>query len=95
MRTLLRPKPVMIFDEPVGYLNHALGKRLLDKIYELRNSRIVLISTHRLTNVEQADRIIVLGSGSVIESGTHAELLRNEGTYFQMWQHQKYKNLDD
>jgi len=61
----------------------------------LLKNKTALVIAHRLSTILRMDRIIVLEQGRIIEQGTHQQLLKREGRYFQMWQHQQGEFLDD
>jgi ABC-type transport system involved in cytochrome bd biosynthesis fused ATPase/permease subunit len=74
-RAFLRDAPVVVLDEPTSQLDPAHEAAIADSIARLRSGRTVLLVAHRLTTVFHADRIVVLGRGRVVESGTHADLV--------------------
>jgi len=80
-RAFLRPAPILILDEPSAYLDPALEVWLEQSIRQLCVGRTVLVIAHRLTTIQQADQILFLSNGCVVESGTHADLLSAGGFY--------------
>lgn len=85
-RAYLRDAPLLILDEPTSSLDPLQERRLLDSIHNLMNQRTTLLIAHRLSTVRQADNIIVLDSGRVVESGSHDSLLKSAGTYASLVQ---------
>lgn len=84
-RTFFRDAPLVILDEPTAALDAKAEHELFAKIGELFAGRSVLLISHRFSTVRSADRIYVLDSGSVVESGTHSELLARGGTYAELF----------
>ena len=80
-RAFLRPAPILILDEPSAYLDPALEVWLEQSIHQLCVGRTVLVIAHRLTTIQQANQILFLSNGHVVESGTHADLLSAGGSY--------------
>ncbi len=80
-RALLKNAPILILDEATSSLDTRSERRIQEALNELMKNRTTLVIAHRLSTVENADRIIVLHSGKVVESGTHSELLAQEGHY--------------
>jgi len=80
-RAYLRNAPLLILDEPTSSLDPIQEARLIKSIHDLVQGRTTLLIAHRLNTVQQAGNIIVLESGQVVESGTHASLLRSGGAY--------------
>ena len=87
-RALLKNSPVLILDEATSSLDTQSERRIQEALSELMKNRTTLVIAHRLSTVEQADRIIVLDSGSVVESGTHDELLAANGHYAALYRMQ-------
>ena len=75
-RALLKDAPILILDEATSALDTESERYIQAALARLVQNRTTFIIAHRLSTVEQADRIIVLDSGDIIETGTHAELLR-------------------
>jgi ATP-binding cassette subfamily B protein len=84
-RGIYRTAPLLIMDEPTAALDARAEYALFSSLRRLAQDRTVLIITHRLASVRQADRIYVLAHGSVIEAGTHAELLDLGGQYAELY----------
>jgi subfamily B ATP-binding cassette protein MsbA len=83
-RALLKDAPILILDEATSALDTEAERYIQAELAKLVQNRTTFIIAHRLSTVEQADRIIVLDGGRIIETGTHTELLRKEGTYSQL-----------
>lgn len=78
----------IVMDEPTSSIDPFEERRLLDSFSQALNGRTGLIITHRLALARLADRIIVLDEGQIVESGSHEELLSQEGLYNRMWKNQ-------
>ncbi len=83
-RALLKDAPILILDEATSALDTEAERHIQAALAQLVRNRTTFVIAHRLSTVEEADRIIVLDSGAIAESGTHAQLLARGGLYSQL-----------
>jgi len=84
-RVLLKNSPILIFDEATSALDSNSEAAIVEAMREIAEGRTTLVIAHRLSTIVDADKIIVLDHGSLVEEGTHADLLALQGRYAQMW----------
>jgi thiol reductant ABC exporter CydC subunit len=84
-RAVLAGFPVLVLDEPGEHLDTATADAIVADLLDRDPTQAVLLITHRLAGLEAVDEVLVLDRGRVMQRGTHAELLRREGPYAQMW----------
>ena len=84
-RALLKDAPILILDEATAALDNEAERLVQEAVNTLRRGRTSLVVAHRLSTIEQADRIVVVETGQVVESGTHAELLAAGGAYARLY----------
>lgn len=82
-RALLHDAPLMLLDEPTEGLDAATESQILDLIKQVMSNKTVLMVTHRLRGLDRFNQIVVMDDGKIIERGSHAELLRLCGRYYQ------------
>jgi ATP-binding cassette subfamily B protein len=87
-RAILRNPEVLLLDEATSALDPETEAQFNRALAELARDRTVISVTHRLPAVTQADQILVIDEGEIVERGTHQELLALEGTYHRLWQQQ-------
>jgi len=97
-RTLLKNPQIMIFDEATSALDSKSEKAIQAELKQISKSRTTLVIAHRLSTIADADQILVMDHGRIIERGNHAELIAQNGAYAQMWalqqQQEKVAQLD-
>jgi|APFre7841882724_1041349.scaffolds.fasta_scaffold00455_6 subfamily B ATP-binding cassette protein MsbA len=87
-RALLRNTPVLILDEATSALDTELERQIQEQLDALMQDRTTLVIAHRLSTVEKADRILVMDGGRIVETGSHAELLAQNGQYAVLYRMQ-------
>ncbi len=84
-RTLLKNPPIVIFDEATSALDSANERAIQEELRSAARDKTALVIAHRLSTVVDADQILVMEAGRIVERGTHAELLAAGGRYAEMW----------
>ena len=88
-RTLLKNPPILVLDEATSALDTLTEREIKQSLNELAEKRTTIIIAHRLSTVVEANKILVLDKGKIIEQGTHKQLLRKKGLYADMWSTQQ------
>jgi ATP-binding cassette subfamily C protein CydD len=83
-RALLKNAPIVVLDEPTSQIDLETEAVIHEALEQLAKNKTVILVAHRLSTVENADRIVVMGNGRIIEVGSHAELLARNGQYARM-----------
>ncbi len=84
-RTVLKNPPILILDEATSALDTRTERAIQDELYKITKDRSTLIIAHRLSTIVDADRILVMDQGRVVEQGSHQTLLQANGVYARMW----------
>jgi ATP-binding cassette subfamily B protein len=88
-RTLLKDPPILVLDEATSALDTETERDIQNELRAMGQGRTVITIAHRLSTIADADRIVVLENGQVVEEGTHETLLSREGRYAQLWHRQQ------
>jgi len=88
-RVILKGAPILLFDEATSALDTHTEKEIQANLREVSIGRTTLVIAHRLSTIVDADQILVLHDGQIIERGTHAELLARSGAYASAWTKQQ------
>lgn len=92
-RALLHNSQVYIFDEATSNIDVESENDIVEQIHKIAKSKTVIMISHRLANTVDADKIFVMDNGNIAESGTHSQLLQNNGAYAKLWSAQQ--NLEN
>ncbi|NHZ99929.1 ABC transporter ATP-binding protein/permease [Massilia sp. CCM 8734] len=94
-RTLLKDPAILIFDEATSALDSKAEQAIQAQLKEIAKNRTTLVIAHRLSTVADAEQILVLDHGRIVERGTHYALLGANGLYAQMWERQQAKQEEE
>ena len=88
-RTILKNPPILLLDEATSALDTHTEREIQGALSEVSRNRTSLVIAHRLSTVIDADEILVLDHGEIVERGRHGELIEHGGAYASMWNKQK------
>jgi ATP-binding cassette subfamily B protein len=88
-RTILKNPPILLLDEATSALDTHTEREIQSALSEVSKNRTTLVIAHRLSTVVDADEILVLDHGEIVERGRHAELVARDGHYASMWNKQR------
>lgn len=94
-RAILKRPSILVFDEATSSLDSTTEQAIQRTLKQISATTTTLVVAHRLSTVVDADEILVMGKGSIIERGSHAELIQKDGEYKRMWELQLEKNESD
>ncbi|QYC41037.1 Putative multidrug export ATP-binding/permease protein [Nonomuraea coxensis DSM 45129] len=87
-RAILRDAPILLLDEATSALDSESEILVQEALWRLMQDRTAIVVAHRLSTVVRMDRLVVLNRGTIVEQGSHSELLRAQGPYARLWSHQ-------
>jgi ATP-binding cassette subfamily B protein len=87
-RALFRQADITILDEPTSWMDPESEQEFFEKFHAMSKGRTAIMISHRLSTVKMVDRIVVLESGRILEIGTHDQLVRKRGRYFELFETQ-------
>jgi ATP-binding cassette, subfamily B, multidrug efflux pump len=87
-RVILKNAPILVLDEATSALDSEVEAAIQEQLGDLMQGRTVIAIAHRLSTIARMDRLVVLDQGRIVETGSHAELLRSGGAYARLWQRQ-------
>jgi ATP-binding cassette subfamily B protein len=91
-RAILKNAPIVILDEPTAALDTESELLIQESLDTLIKEKTIIVIAHRLSTISEADQIVVIDKGTIIENGTHSDLIESKGKYFNMWTAQSNMN---
>ncbi|MCK5017778.1 MAG: ATP-binding cassette domain-containing protein, partial [Candidatus Peribacteraceae bacterium] len=94
-RVILKDAPILLLDEATSSLDSISEKYVQEQLAKLMNGKTTLAIAHRISTIQQMDRIIVLNPEGIVEDGSHDRLLKQNGVYADLWKHQSHGFIAD
>jgi len=94
-RAFLKNADILIFDDSLSAVDGMTEKNIIENLKEYRKDRTNIICSHRLSVIENSDKIIVLDRGKIVEQGTHQELMNNRKWYYEQYLMQQMEVEDE
>lgn len=94
-RAMLKNAPILVLDEATSALDSESELLIQDALWKLMENRTAIVIAHRLSTIQKMDRIIVLDRGTIVEQGSHKQLIKQNGTYAKLWTHQSGGFIED
>ena len=88
-RTLILNRPILLLDEATANIDSHTESQIQESIETIRGEKTIINVAHRLSTVQNANRILVLSYGKIVEDGTFDELMQHKGDFYELWNHQK------
>lgn len=93
-RVILKRPPILLFDEATSSLDSQSEQAILKAFREVSSGHTSLVIAHRLSTVVDADKILVMSEGAIVEQGSHQQLLQTDGYYARLWHAQQHQRRD-
>lgn len=94
-RAMIKNAPILLLDEATSALDSESEELIQDALWKLMENRTAIVIAHRLSTIQKMDRILVMENGTIIEEGSHKELLSKNGAYAKLWSHQSGGFLEE
>ena len=92
---MIKNAPILVLDEATSALDSESETLIQEALWKLMEGRTAIVIAHRLSTIQKMDRIIVLDKGRILEQGSHKELVRANGVYAKLWNHQSGGFIED
>ena len=93
-RVFLKDAPILVLDEATSALDSEVEAAIQENLFALMEGKTVIAIAHRLSTIAEMDRLVVLDAGDIVQTGTHAELVRDKGLYADLWSRQSGGFID-